>query len=514
MNRRILHGVAAGAIYTAMAAAVGVVQFCFIVRALRAEMAGLWLLFVAIGSWVAVFDLGISPTVGREISFSLGDPELSRAERVRRIGELLATLRHLFRAVAVCAGLACVGLGEAIIFFGSRYRGNPAVGWAWLIFSAGIALNLLGGAALAGLYGLGEVASEKTIRCAGLLVGLALTLGALRLRCGIAGLAAAWMLQGSLIAMLAWLRLRHRVPDAFGAGYRPNWTSARAMVSPSIKLASIQLGAILILQSANPLIAILIGTAAIPSYEAASKIAVTMMTLALLIVNSSSPFFSMTYAAGDLAKMTLLLLRNLRLGVGVMVGMAAFVAVNGDRIIAAWLAPSMFAGFPVLWVLLLMVLLEVHHVIFATGVMAAGRIVFAGPALLSGVLNILLAIALAGRLGLLGIALAVAVGQLVTNNWYAPYVAIRFFHLSGAVLVREVWAPMGVLLAGSLAADYLIRQMPWMAGLGLAPLAASGVLSFASGAGMWWLLALRSTERAQIRDYFGNCLARVKVEHA
>jgi O-antigen/teichoic acid export membrane protein len=111
-----------------------------------------------------------------------------------------------------------------------------------------------------------------------------------------------------------------------------------------VKLASIQLGAILILQTANPLIAAIIGTAAIPPYEAVSRIAATLMTLALLIVNSSAPFLSMAWAAGELGKFRLLLVRNLRLGLGVMVVLCAFVAVNGDRMVSVWLGRPLFCG--------------------------------------------------------------------------------------------------------------------------------------------------------------------------
>lgn len=510
MNRRILHGAAAGAAYTGVAAAAGVVQLRLVVKALPADIAGLWLLFLTIGAYVAFFDLGMSPTVGREISFSLGAPDLGEAARTQRIGELMATLWHAFRALAGVVAFLCLGIGEAVLHSATTYRSNPSVEWAWAIFCAGAAFNLLGGAALAGLFGLGEVAAEKVIRCTGVLAGLALMFAALLLHMGIVGFACAWMLQGAITGLLGWLRLRRHFPHGLGR-YRPNWTIARTLTGPAIKLASIQLGAILILQSANPLIALLIGPAAIPPYEALSKIAITLMTLALLIVNSSSPFFSMSYAAGAMEEMKLLLLRNLRLGVGLMAVLVAFVAVNGDRIISVWLGPNMFAGFPVLWVLLSMVLLEVHHVIFATAVMAAGKIVFVRVALLSGVINILLAIALAGRFGLLGIALAVAIGQVLTNNWYAPYFAIRFFHMRCGPLLRDVWAPIGLLLAAAIGADTLIRRTPWLAGSSALALVAAAILSFACGAVLWWLLALRSAERTEIAGYF---TAALKVEHA
>ena len=492
----------------------GIIQFRLIVRALPAEMAGLWLLFVTIGSYLVFFDLGMSPTVAREISFSLGARDLTEGERTLRVCELLATLWRMFRIVAGSAGLLCFVLGETVILLHSRYRGNPSVVWAWAIFSMGAALNLLGSTALAVLYGFGDVAAEKIIRCAAMAIGLGLTLTALALHQGILGLAVAWTLQSIVGGLFGWRRLRSHYPEFLTLTSKPNWALARTLVSPSLKLASIQLGAIFILQSADPLIAILVGTAAIPSYEAVSKIAATIMSLALLIVNSSSPYLSMAYAAGEYEKLTLLLIRNVRLGVGFIIVLAAFIAVNGDRIISLWLGPSMFAGFPVLWILLTMALLEVHHVIFATATMATGQIVFVWSALASGILNIVLAVVLAGRLGLPGIALAVAIGQLLTNNWYAPYVAMRYFRIPAALLVREVWIPMCALLALQVAADALIRRASWLAGASIGAVSASWFLSTALGAGMWWILALHSEERIWIVDYVSAAFPRLKMERA
>jgi O-antigen/teichoic acid export membrane protein len=339
-----------------------------------------------------------------------------------------------------------------------------------------------------------------------LIAGLALTAATLLLHWGLVGLAIAWLMQGALLGGLGWFYLRREVPDISRQSFSPNWTLARKLAVPSLKFALIQLGAILILQSANPLIAIMLGTSAIPQYEALSKIAATLMTLGLLIVNSSSPYFSMAYAAGELDSLRKLLERNLQLGVGIIVVLGSFVAVNGDRIVAAWLGPAKFAGFAVLWVLLAMVVLEVHHVIFATAVMAAGQIVFFWAALISGALNIMLAIACVGRFGLLGIALAVAIAQLVTNNWYVPYVAIRFFHISIPQLVRRVWLPLLLLSAVKIAADILIRSLPWLSGDGFVPLAASFLASVCLGVVLWSLLVLRSDERAQLLSWINPAL--------
>jgi hypothetical protein len=160
-----------------------------------------------------------------------------------------------------------------------------------------------------------------------------------------------------------------------------------------------------------------------------------------------------------------------------------------------------------------MVLLEVHHVIFATAAMAAGQIVFVWAALTSGILNIVFAAILAGRLGLLGIALAIAIGQVLTNNWYAPYYAIRFFRIPVAMLVRQVWAPLCALLAVELMANILLRQLPWLGSPSLLCVAANAIVSGCVGAGMWWLLALDSSERSQIREWLQGCYA-LRAEQA
>jgi len=501
MNHHIARGAVASVIFTSTSVVVAVVQLRLIVHFLPPDLAGLWLLFLTVGLYVTFFDLGISPTVGREMSFAIGAKDTDEQDRTRRIGELLTTLWRVLRFLAVCAGFVSVMVGEALILFSHHYRENRTVQLTWALFGFGASLNLIGGSALAGLYGLGRVATEKLIRSVSLAVGLALTATTLMFNWGILGLAMAWLIQGALAGGLGWYYLRRAFPEIFDRSFSPNWILAKKLAGPSLKLALIQLGAIFILQSANPLIAIMLGTSAIPPYEALSKIAATLMTLALLIVNSSAPYFSMSYAAGKYDNVKELLARNLQLGVGLIVILGAFVAINGDRIVAVWLGRSRFAGFFVLWVLLFMVLLEVHHVIFATAVMAAGQIVFVWAALISGALNVILAISLVGRFGLLGIALAIAIAQLVTNNWYVPYVAVRFFKISISHLARRVWVPLILLIAAELAADILLRRLPWLSGDGLARLTVSFLASTCVGIFFWVWLVLQPGERTQILSW-------------
>lgn len=480
---------------------VGLAQLPLIVRWLRPELAGLWLLFLNIGSYIAWFDLGLCPTVGRQISFALAAPGLSHEQRNGRIAELLTTLWRTSLVLAVCIGLACLGVGEFVITRSSGYGSITEAAWAWAIFSVGVSINLFGGTALAGLYGLGYVAAEKVIRSLALVLGLGLSVTVLMLNWGIVGLSVGWTLQGIALSALAFGRLLPRCPTLWNSGIRPNWRLLRELAGSSLKLALIQLGGMLILQSADPLIAIRIGASAIPPYEAVSKIVLAFMTTALLVVNSSSPFFSMAYAGGNSDRFLRLLFTNLRVGLGIIILLCTFTAANGERLISLWVGPSMFAGNAVLWVLLAMVLLEVHHVIFATAVLAADKVVFVAVALGSGLLNIVLALVLAGRLGLLGIALAVAIGQVLTNNWYVPYFAIRLFNIRALTVLREIWVPLLALLAIQIGVNFMMKTVPPLGQNNWRSLALDFVVTAVIGAVVWCLVALPSSERAEVREW-------------
>lgn len=110
-------------------------------------------------------------------------------------------------------------------------------------------------------------------------------------------------------------------------------------------------------------------------------------------------------------------------------------------------------------------------------------------------------------------ALAIAIGQLVTNNWYAPYVAVRFFKLSRSTLLLTVWSPMIVLLLAQLAINALLKQLPWLGGPGLTVLLINFVISLCLGAPFWWLLALRASERARLLGLISGP-SRAKIQEA
>ena len=501
-DAKIAMGFAGGISLTLVNITVAFVQFRLLLEFLSPGEAGVWLLFLSIGSYVLFFDVGIGPTLGREISFSLGSLELTDEQRRLQIGTLIRTCTTVVASLAVLVFLVALTAGWAYLRTTIPAAMHPSARHAWELYAAGAALNLVGQGWFAGIYGLGQVLTEKLVRSAGQLLGMILLAAALYLHLDLLGLAAASVVQTLTTILLARHALKLGNVNLFKLG-RFDPALVRRLAGPSFKYAATLLGGVLILQTDNLVIASRLGTALIPNYQAVSKLVTTLMALSTMLIVTTSPFLSQAHARNDADEIKRLLQRNLKLSLATMVIFGSVLACFADQIIAVWLGPGHFVGFGIVWVFLLVMLLETHHVSFATATMATGRIVFLVPALLAGVLNIGFSVYLAGRLGLLGVSLGTLCAQVITNNWYVPWYTMRQFGLGLAEHFRRILAPILLLLAVTLGTGVAVRRLlpplPPAAGMfvgsfsvSVAGLLAAGVLVLSREERHWLLSRIRS----------------------
>lgn len=459
-----------GAGVSAVYIAAGLLQIPLLLAYLPKDVAGLWLLFLSFGGYLGLFDLGFGPTISREVSFVQGRAALHAGERLCELREIHGTMRSMYRVLA--AGVLLVG--GTIGYFAVRSLTPAAhaaeMTTAWVVFAVGAALSVNSGGYLSMLNGFGDVAMERAIRATSILAGLALMFLALRSGFGVMGLAIAWICQTGMQRLAAGLVLRRRHVELVARRAPSSRTRFRRMLGPSLRWAGMSLGAVVILQTGNIVIAAVLGSAQIPPYEAISKMAMGLASVAFVLAQSASPFLSRYHAAGDTASFHRLMLLNTRYVMALVGAVTATLALFGDVIVAQWLGVDNYAGDPVLWVLLAMVCLEVHHRALAIAVMATGRIVFLTAAFAAGAINLMLAIVLAPRYGLFGVALATALAQFTTNNWYVPFTAFRQFGIGFGEYVRGVVIPFASVFTATLTGFVAVRTThawEWGAGVRL-----------------------------------------------
>jgi len=457
-HQRIAYGTVASLLLTVSTMLVSVLQLRLFVQYLSPGFAGLWILLMSLGQYVAVMDLGFGPTMSREIAFALGrSPDAADARS--HISSLIASVQMALSALAAVLFIFGLPIGAFVIWRQNAASDLHEVLQTWAIFLLGAATNLSGNVGLMSLYGFGFVTTERLIRTCSQLLWLCLSFMALRLGYGLRGLATAWLLQGVAMRMSAYYFLHRNHDWLRGNKARANFQLLKSLLSPSLKWAATSLGALLILQSGNIIIGLRLTTAEIPQYEGLSKIASALMTLGLTLVTASTPYLSRLVASQDRAGAHRLIFANVKICVSITMVGAVFFAFFGSDIVRLWLGPGLFAGQPTLIALLIMACLEVHHVVLATATMAAGPVPFAGAAILAGALNLVLGLVFAKFFGVFGVALAILIAQLTTNNWYAPWYTFRVYDLSiKNYFSRAIW-PIGRVIAIMTAIAYGLRNL-------------------------------------------------------
>jgi O-antigen/teichoic acid export membrane protein len=457
LGRRVTAGTLGGGLLVAATIATAIVHYKLVIGLLPRELAGLWLLFWSFGSYLAFFDLGIGPTLSREISFLASNPQ-----RLAETADLTATCLRLYLAVAALLLVIAVGLGWRLLpTLGLVAITNAEALLVWALFAAGACVNLFGNLSYAVLTGDGQVATERLSRAFNMLLWLVLSSWALTAGQGLSGLALAWFVNACLGRAVAMAVVKWRVKGLLLSKGRWRPALARQLSRPSARWALTQLGALLILQTANVVIAWNLGPSAIPSYEAASRVVMAVGTIALLSTNASVPYYSRVFASGDVNALRALLYRNVQQTLLTMAAAIGVLVAFGPELFVTWLGKGNFVGYTVLAAMLIMMTLETHHVAHASLVMACGHIPFVKPAITAGVLNLVLSLLLVRWLGLLGVALATMTAQLLTNNWYAPWVGLRRLGMGAGsylrIMVPRFLGLLGVFVGCQAAVSVALR---------------------------------------------------------
>jgi len=122
---------------------------------------------------------------------------------------------------------------------------------------------------------------------------------------------------------------RSRRPELFKIRGKYNGALVRSMVSPALRAWATGLGILMVLNTDQFFIASLAGAAQIPAYRAAYLVIYNLNTLAVTAAGASAVFISHLWQAGEIAEVHRIVVRNLRLGLGLMAAGGACVLVLG-----------------------------------------------------------------------------------------------------------------------------------------------------------------------------------------
>jgi len=427
VTKRIVFGAAANGFSRAVTIVLALVLMPVLFRHLGKEELGVWLLLAQTSALLFILDLGFSTVLTRRIALaqgkSGGDPDAPLTEQTRReIADLVESGRRLFLALAVVTFV--VSCLSGFIYLQRLHLVTltlPAVWTAWAILCLSQAFGVWAQVWNCLLSGVGYVGWDAVLGSFISTITLLAQIAALFLGGGLVALATVAAVGLFLQRYLLLGFARARRPELFNIRGKFDSQLVRGLVSPSLRAWATGIGILLVLNTDSFFIASLTGAAQIPAYRAAYLVIYNLNTLAVTSAGASAVFISHLWQAGRIAEVHRVVVRNLRLGLGLMAAGGACVLVLGPRLFDVWLGPGNFIGLPILALFFVLLTLEAQCFIITQQSRATEDEAFAFWALGAGALKLVLSALLGLRFGLIGIAASTLLAQLATNHWYMVY---------------------------------------------------------------------------------------------
>jgi O-antigen/teichoic acid export membrane protein len=500
VSHRILFGAAASWFSRGLTILLGLVLLPVLFRHLPKEELGVWLLLGQSWAAMGILDLGIGFTLTRRIALakgkSGGDPNAPLTpETLREIADLTECGRRIYHVMS--AGVFIVSWMAGFFYLRHLQLHNVShttVWIAWTILCASQACAVWATVWTCLLQGVGYVGWDALIAsfigtitltgqivvvlCGGGIVALATvaTIGALGQR---------WLTR--------WLA-RQRRPELFSLRGRWNPDVLRGMPSLAFRAWLTAVGTILVQNTDSFFIASLKGAEQIPAFRAAFLVVLNLHMLAGVFASSSAVFVSHLWQAGQIGEVQRIVQRNLRLGLSIMLCGSAAILMAGKTLFDIWLGPSNYVGWAIVAIFVATFVLEQQTFIISTGCRATEDEAFAGVMMAGGVLKLLFAFFLTKRFGLVGLALASVIAQLLTAHWFVVYRGLRRLQFGFDRYVVSVLVPCMVVFVAAGGLSFLAATLAnpfsgWLK-VGATSISAGFVLLAAL-----WFLVLNANQR-------------------
>jgi O-antigen/teichoic acid export membrane protein len=508
VTRRIAFGAGASWFSRGMTILLGLVLLPVLFRHLPKEELGVWLLLGQSWAAMGILDLGIGFTLTRRIALakgkSGGDPNVQLSpESLRDIADLVEAGKRIYRVMAAGVFLVSWALGLFYLRTLDLHGLSHTTVWiAWTILCASQAITVFASVWTCLLQGVGYIGWDALIAT---LVGTAtLTAQIVAVLCG-----------GGLIALAAiatcgalgqrgltlWFS-RKRRPELFSLQGRWNPVILRGMPSLAFRAWLTAVGTVLVFNTDQFFIASSQGAEGIPAYRAAYIAVLNLNMLAVTFATASSVFISHLWQAREIAALHVIVRRNARLGLLIILCGSSCLLVLGNRLFDVWLGPGQFVGFPILIVFVVLLTLEAHSTIIVLSSRATEDEAFAAWSIAGGLLKLIASWILMRPYGLFGIAAGTLLAQLLTNHWYMVYRGLRRLGISFQEHFTQVLLPCVAVFVAGLAGNAALLQFSQRQSPIIQVIEAGVFTAVLVVAACWWLVLARS-ERARLLSFVG-----------
>ena len=474
----------------------------YLVRQLGVAAYGLVPLAVTVAGYFNVITAGLNAAVGRHLTVAMSGGDHVRASRI---------FNSSLWAGALVALLMCL-LGLPLLAHIADWIEVPHgfevdAGWLFFLTVVGLAVTTFGSSYQSIVYSRNRFDLQNLGNILGLVGRVAVVVALFQLTApklwhvGMSVMCAAVL----TLVIVMWAS-RRLAPDLKVRPADFSWPVVKEVSSTGVWIFIAQIGTLLLVNIDLLVANKVIGAAEAGRYALVLQWSLLLRNFALVIGGVFGPPMLILFAEGKVDELIGYARRSVRFMGLLMALPVGLVCGFSESILHIWLGAD-FVPLAIVMVLatghlgLNLAYLPLNHVNMATNQVKWPGIV----QVIAGVLNLVVAIALARGFGLMGIAIAGGAVLLIRNTLFTPIYAAKvlnrpaFTFVHGAVSLFLVSVAVGL---ASWAASRFFAPQHW------GSLAAAGALVSAIYALAAWTLLLRPSERAGIMDKVRRRLKR------
>jgi O-antigen/teichoic acid export membrane protein len=428
----------------------------FVIRTLGEEGYGTWTIITSITGYIGLLALGVPAACVRYLAQHVAERDTRALNAM--IGSC-AVLYLFMGAVAILVGALLLPLFALFEIPGVF---NAQASWAFGLMVIYVSAGFIGLLPEGILFAHHAFVPRNLVRVGGVLLRLALTLAALTMGTSLILLALVQIACLVVDMGATWLIIRHQYPGVRIRFRDFDVAMVRRIFSFSMYVVLLTAGARLSFETAALVIGATLGVGAVPFYVVANSLILYLMEFVIAIAAVVSPMATKLATEGRRDELRHMFLKWSKVALSLTIMAGVFLLVLGPRFLGWWIDPSYEddAG-RVLQILTIsaLVFLPVRGVAFPV-LMGMGKPKMPAVAtFVAGLVNLGLSVLLVGPFGLIGIAFAAAIPNVLlalivlrmachelemSPVSYLQYVVPRAALGTLPVLALLVWFRMGL----------------------------------------------------------------------
>lgn len=433
----------------------GIVLVPFFLRSLGAERYGVWLLVNSIVGYYGMLDLGVHGAVVRHTARAMGR---ERPDDVNRVVNTAFWVQTALAAAALVVAVVVAVVVPRIPGFAAAE--HPDAGILFLLAGSATALAFAGSTFRGVLVAAERFDLSNGIRIAMTAIQNVAYMVALSRDAGLVALAsillAVTVLEKPVTAFVAF----RTVPTLRFAPRLFDRAQTREIFGYGVHGFLVNLGSRLRLFSDAVVIGSFMPASAVTMFNLGSRPLQYLLRGVRAISGVLTPAFSRGEAADESgARVARLLTLGTRTTALIATLGCLVLVVAGDRILRLWLGQDLPESFLVLLILAPAYWFETALAPTGSAVLATRRYrVSSAAAIGEGLANLVISLALVGRLGLVGVALGTAIPMVAVRLFILPWVACELAGLRLRSFLAGVWLPVVPATLAAAGTGWILRR--------------------------------------------------------